>query len=184
MNTENNKMELQELIKKYSMVEGDKVLCVLGDLHYSTGVKILEASKTVNLHFIEPQPGSWQGTYGQFKLPEDSPYLKQVQGFVRSCQPNTAENQKALFALGYSWELSGSKPSNLEYAFLFTNTDGLLKVSGISGVPQLYSFETKTTATLLPEVPVESETQREIRLATEELEVVTKRLKALKSKGE
>ena len=185
----NNEMDLQSLIEKYDMQEGDEVLCTDPTGFYrcfTKGTKVL-AHYGEGLGFYEgSELDGWEGSAALFKLPEDSPYLNPVHEFVRSCQPNTAENQKALFELGYAWRLTGSKISNLGARLLFTNKSGLLTTAAYfiftSATPQRYSF--KTVATLLPETPVESETLREIRLATEELEAVTKRLKALKAKGE
>lgn len=183
----NNEMNLQSLIEKYDMQEGDEVLCTdpTGySLFFKKGIKVL-AHYGEGLGFYEGRE-VWEGSAALFKLPERSPYLNPVHEFVRSCQPNTAENQKALFELGYAWRLTGSKISNLGARLLFTNKSGLLTTAAYfiftSATPQRYSF--KTVAVLLPETPVESETLREIRLATEELEAVTKRLKALKAKGE
>tara|TARA_R110000850_G_scaffold16574_1_gene51536 strand:- start:286 stop:870 length:585 start_codon:yes stop_codon:yes gene_type:complete len=191
MNTDNNEMNLQSLIEKYGMKEGDEVLCTdpraYSDV-FCAGMKTLVRLRpTNNLCFMEGRLGSWNGTGADFTLPEHSPYLKATeeapkQEFVRSCQANTKENQEALFELGYEW-LSGTEVCHLgDGLLLYTNTSGWLTVGDVSSgngdEPKRYSF--KTVATLLPETPVESETQREIRLATEELEVLTKRLKALK----
>ncbi len=73
--------------------------------------------------------------------------------FVSSCQENSKEVQEALFALGYTWFNVGAGAKYLEYAFVVTNEDGLLRYSNdSSGDPSLYDFteETKLVATLKP----------------------------------
>lgn len=178
-------MDLQQLIEKYGLKEGDTVECVnTYNICYTKGIKILK-HYGIKLGFWEGHD-MWQGTSAEFQLPEDSPYLKPKHEFVRSCQPNTAENQKALFALGYAWLSRAQNVTNLEYNYLFTNTDGGLTYGSTNSDndPQRYNFETvtTTTATLLPEEPVETESQRELRQAREELEAVTDKLKALEEK--
>ena len=183
MNTQNNEMSLQGLIKKYNMKEGDQVLCTdAKGFGHGTGIFDLRMDGCV----LVITKTLYSGDGGQlFKLPDNSPYLKTTPKFVYSCQPNTAGNQEALFELGYSWPHRGNSISHLDSSWLYTTFSGFLTRCNLydDSVPKRYSFETKTVATLLPEEPAESETQREIRLATEELEAVTKRLQALKAKG-
>ena len=186
MNTDNNEMDLLSLVEKYDMQEGDEVLCTAAN-HHLHGEGVFKINEKRSCERASITGDYYCGDGGQlFKLPEGSPYLKETEEtpeheFVRSCQPNTKENQEALFELGYRW-LLGTEVCHLgDGLLLYTNINGWLTVGDVSGngyEPKRYSF--KTVATLLPKEPIESKTQREIRLATEELEAVTKRLKALK----
>ncbi len=74
--------------------------------------------------------------------------------FVRSCQKNSKEVQKALFALGYKWPENDGKIRHLGSQFVFTNENGCLThyFNNKGNAPCLYDFteETKLVATLKP----------------------------------
>jgi hypothetical protein len=160
-------MNLPELIKKHNLKEGDKVNCVFTSGEYSVSVKTL-LKDGVDLGFYEC--GSlWHGIHGKFELPEP------VNKFVRSQCKNTAENQQALFALGYKWSGGGQNVQFLEHTHLVTVEDGLLYIPNVRGVyPERYEFT--TVATLKPK----SENQLEIERIENELKALKKQLKKLK----
>jgi len=101
--------------------------------------------------------------------------------FVRSACENTAENQKALFALGYTW-FGGCTTVKLLNRCLYTNPDGLLSCSAYADTaPELYDFTTTTVATLKP---TESESDKHIRELGEQIAELTKKHQELiDSKG-
>jgi hypothetical protein len=161
-----NKMNLPELIIKNNLKEGDEVNCVSYFYScYSTGIKIL-VKKGDWLGFCE-DGAFWKGNAGVFELPEP------VNKFVRSKCKNTAENQQALFALGYRWASGVQKVSFLDQANLTTKEDGLLYAFTTQEKhPELYEFT--TTAKLKPEK------KPEIERIKSEIKALKKQLNKLK----
>ena len=70
-------MNLQELIKKHNLKEGDEVLCEEGDpLCYPSGSYTLSQStysETKKLVIVSKGTGEWEGTISEFTLPIKKP---------------------------------------------------------------------------------------------------------------
>ena len=164
-------MNLPELIKKHNLKAGDKVNCISRHYSYSEGIKVL-VEKGCDLGFREDN-SLWAGDSGSFELP------KPVNTFVNSQCKNTAENQKALFALGYRWANNVQVVQYLNAMLLHTSIDGSLGYCNttdcVSNSPELYEFT--TTATLKPK----SEKQIEIERLEAELKEFQERLNQLMS---
>ena len=164
-------MNLPELIIKYNLKAGDDVVCTVSVKScYVSGVKKL-MEHNGRLAFYD---GGllWSGENGYFELP------KPVNTFVNSQCKNTAENQKALFALGYSWADNLQVVQYLNAVLLQTGSDGSLGYLNtsdwVSNLPELYEFT--TIATLKPK----SEKQIEIECIECEIEKLMDRLNNLK----
>jgi hypothetical protein len=153
-------MNLPELIEKHNLKEGDKVNSISKSVDlYSKGIKtLIKVDGTLGFY----EGGSfWKGAYGEFEL------LEPVNKFVRSQCKNTAENQLALFALGYKWVIDGQKVQYLISPLIATSEDGFLYVLGVlEQVPELYEFT--TIATLKPENQLDR-IEAELKALTEQL---------------
>ena len=162
-------MNLPELIKKHNLKAGDKVNCISRHYSYSEGIKVL-VEKGCDLGFREDN-SLWAGDSGSFELP------KPVNNFVNSQCKNTAENQKALFALGYRWCVAGEEVSYLVNPYIRTFKDGTLGYCLLHNkdLPELYEFT--TISTLKPK----SEKQIEIERLEAELKEFQERLNQLMS---
>ena len=162
-------MNLPELIKKHNLKAGDDVVCtgrVLPKPIYGLGVKTL-VEFNGRLGFFAPCHFC-VGDSGSFELP------KPVNNFVNSQCKNTAENQEALFALGYCWPDGKSNVIHNEYACLQTTAKGkLFHCQTPPSLPELYDFT--TIATLKPRK------QLEIERLESELKEIQERLNQLMS---
>ena len=163
-------MNLPELIIKHNLKAGDDVVCTVSVKScYVSGVKKL-MEHNGRLAFYD---GGllWSGENGYFELP------KPVNTFVNSQCKNTAENQKALFALGYRWCVAGEEVSYLVNPYIRTFKDGTLGYCLLHNkdLPELYEFT--TIATLKPK----SEKQIEIERLEAELKEFQERLNQLMS---